>query len=204
MIYAYPCELTPDEGGSLLATFPDVPEAITGGGDRPEALGMAEDALATALAGYVHEKWDIPTPSEAAHGQQFVAVPTIVAAKLALYSAMRAQCITKVELARRLDISESAVESWPTRTFTPTLASSKRPSELWDEAWSSKSLVPGSVSALRNLDPHPQREEAYLMAELGAEARKRQAGFRTDPLAASRCPRCGRWPGATSGRFRGP
>ena len=109
MIYAYPCELTPDEGGSLLATFPDVPEAITGGGDRPEALGMAEDALATALAGYVHEKWDIPTPSEAAHGQQFVAVPTIVAAKLALYSAMRAQCITKVELARRLDISESAV-----------------------------------------------------------------------------------------------
>ena len=114
---------------------------------------------------------------------------------------VRAQCITKVELARRP--SARLYESWPTRTFTPTLASSKRPSELWDEAWS-KSLVPGSVSALRNLDPHPQREEAYLMAELGAEARKRQAGFRTDPLAASRCPRCGHWPGATSARSRGP
>ena len=27
MIYAYPCQLTPDEDGSLVATFPDVPEA---------------------------------------------------------------------------------------------------------------------------------------------------------------------------------
>lgn len=108
MIYTYPCELTPDQEGGLLATFPDVPEAITGGSDRSEALAMAADALATALAGYVHEQWDIPTPSEAVAGQQLVAVPTIVAAKLALYSAMRAQRITKVELASRLGIGEAA------------------------------------------------------------------------------------------------
>ena len=109
MIYAYPCHLTPDEDGGLAATFPDVPEAITGGRDRAETLAMAEDALATALAGYVHEKWDIPTPSEAAAGQVLVPVPTMVAAKLALYSAMKAQHITKVELAGRLGVSESAV-----------------------------------------------------------------------------------------------
>ena len=49
MIYAYPCQLTADEeDGGLVATFPDVPEAITGGRDRAEALAMAEDALATA------------------------------------------------------------------------------------------------------------------------------------------------------------
>ena len=109
MIYSYPCDLALDEGGALVVTFPDVPEAITGGTDRVEALGMAEDALAAALAGYVHEKRDIPHPSEAADGQNRVAVPTVVAAKLALYSAMRAQRITKVELARRLGVSESAV-----------------------------------------------------------------------------------------------
>ena len=109
MIYAYPCELTPDEDGGLVVTFPDVPEAITGGRDRSEALLMAEDALATALAGYVHEKWDIPTPSQAVDGPEIVAVPAVVAAKLALYSAMRDQRITKVEIARRLGISESAV-----------------------------------------------------------------------------------------------
>ena len=109
MIYAYPCQLTPDEDGALVVTFPDVPEAITGGRDRAEALAMAEDALATALAGYVHEKWDIPTPSEAADVQVSVPVPTVVAAKLALYSAMRTQNITKVELADRLGVSEAAV-----------------------------------------------------------------------------------------------
>ena len=109
MIYAYPCNLTPDEDGGLVATFPDVPEAITCGENRSQALEMAEGALATALAGYVHEKWEIPVPSEVVEGQDLVAVPTVVAAKLALYSAMRAQRITKVELARRLKISESAV-----------------------------------------------------------------------------------------------
>lgn len=108
MIYAYPCELSPDEDGGLLVTFPDVPEAITGGSDRSEALAMAEDALATALAGYVHEKWGIPTPSQPVAGQEVVAVPAVVAAKLALYSAMRDQHITKVEIAGRLGISESA------------------------------------------------------------------------------------------------
>ena len=109
MIYAYPCQLSPDEDGGYVATFPDVPEAITGGEDRAEALSMAEDALATALAGYVLEKWDIPTPSEPVEGQVSVPVPTVVAAKLALYSAMKVQRITKVELAHRLGVSESAV-----------------------------------------------------------------------------------------------
>ena len=41
--------------------------------------------------------------------QVSAAVPTVVAAKLALYMAMRAQRITKVELADRLGVSESAV-----------------------------------------------------------------------------------------------
>ena len=109
MIYAYPCRLTHDDDGGLVVTFPDVPEAITGGKDRAEALSMAEDALATALAGYVHEKWDIPDPSVAADSHVMVPVPTVVAAKLALYSAMKAQRITKVELAGRLGVSEAAV-----------------------------------------------------------------------------------------------
>ncbi len=57
MIYAYPCRLTPDEDdGGFVITFRDVPEAITDGRDHTEALAMAEDALATALAGYVHEE----------------------------------------------------------------------------------------------------------------------------------------------------
>ena len=109
MHYVYPCVLTPEEEGGFFVSFPDVPGALTNGDDRAEALAMAEDALAVALAGYVHERWDIPVPSAAVDGQELVAVPTVVAAKLALYTAMRRQGITKVELARRLGLSESAV-----------------------------------------------------------------------------------------------
>ncbi len=65
--------------------------------------------MATALAGYVHERWDVPAPRPAADGQEPVPVPPVTAAKLALYTAMRAQDVTNVELARRLDISEAAV-----------------------------------------------------------------------------------------------
>ena len=99
----------PDEDGGVVATFPDVPEAITSGRDRAEALAEAEDALAVALAGYVHEKWDIPTPGTATDGQVSVPVPPVIAAKLALYTAMSEQRIRKVDLADRLGVSESAV-----------------------------------------------------------------------------------------------
>ena len=109
MMYTYPCKLMLDKDGGVIATFPDVPEAITGGRDRAEALALAEDALATALAGYVHEKRDIPAPTMLMDGQESVPVPTIVAAKLGLYSVMKSQRITKVQLAGRLGISEAAV-----------------------------------------------------------------------------------------------
>ena len=109
MRYVYPCVLAPEEGGGFFASFPDVPGANTCGADRAEALEMAEDALAVALAGYVHERWDIPLPSPAAPSQVSVAVPPLVAAKLALYSAMREQGVTKTALAKRLGLSESVI-----------------------------------------------------------------------------------------------
>lgn len=109
MIYAFPCDLTPDDDKWLVVTFADVPEAVSGGRDRAEALRRASDALAVALAGYVHNGWEIPQPSALSVGQELVAVPSVVAAKLALYSAMKAQQVTKVELAKRLGVSEAAI-----------------------------------------------------------------------------------------------
>ncbi len=81
--YAYPCVIEPDGDGGFLAVFPDVPEAITGGRGRSEAAAMAEDALATALAGYARAKRPIPAPRAPAPGQVLVAVPPVAAAKLA-------------------------------------------------------------------------------------------------------------------------
>ena len=109
MQYAYPCVLASEEDGGFSLSFPDVPEALTCGENRAEALALAEDALAAAFCTYVHCGEDIPQPSVATEGQALVAVPPVVAAKLALYSAMRSQGITKVALAARLNVSEGAV-----------------------------------------------------------------------------------------------
>lgn len=101
MQYAYPCVLTSEEDG-VSVSFPDIPEALTCGDDR-------SDALVTALCAYVYGREGIPAPSLVVKGQELIAVPLVVAAKLALYSAMRQQGISKTGLARRLGLSEGAV-----------------------------------------------------------------------------------------------
>ncbi len=116
MRYVFPCNIVPDEEErkatgreAYLVTFPDVPEAITGGDSWEEAREMAEDGLGVALGIYVKARQDIPKPSPLNDGQVMIAVPPIIAAKLALYTAMRAQNITNVALAAKLGIYESAV-----------------------------------------------------------------------------------------------
>ena len=110
MRYVYPCNFDPDveEGKGFVVTFPDVPEAITGGFTREESLFMAEDGLAVALSMYVDSDEDIPIPSQPTEGQVMIAVPPVTAAKLGLYSAMRERGISKADLADRLGVSEKA------------------------------------------------------------------------------------------------
>ncbi len=88
--------------GTVVATFPDVPEAHTVGNDEAQALARAPDALETALAIYVDERRDLPRPARPRKGQRAVALPPMAAAKLAIYQAMRDQGVTQVALARRL------------------------------------------------------------------------------------------------------
>ncbi len=109
MQYAYPCVLTPETDGGFSVSFPDVPGALTSGEDHAEALFMAEDALVAALGAYIQRSEDIPAPSPVAEGQGRIAVRDVIAAKLALYSAMRVQSIAKSDLARRMEASEGAI-----------------------------------------------------------------------------------------------
>ena len=98
MLQSYPVILTPDENGTIIAKFPDVPEAITVGADEANALEWAQDALVVALTGYIEERRDIPTPSKRKRGQAFVHLPAQVAMKLAIYQGMRDQGITQATL----------------------------------------------------------------------------------------------------------
>ena len=68
-------------------------------------------------------------------------VPTVVAAKLALYSATRAQRITKVELADRLGVSGSAVRKLANPDHRSHMSWVRR-SEQWAASSRSRSLPP--------------------------------------------------------------
>jgi antitoxin HicB len=99
---AYPATLIPDSDGGFTVTFRDVPEAITEGDTREEALLRAEDALESALAMYVAAKEPLPAPSPAQRSEVMVPLSALGMAKAALYDAMREQGVGRAELARRL------------------------------------------------------------------------------------------------------
>ncbi|MDZ4251338.1 MAG: hypothetical protein U1A72_02035 [Sulfuritalea sp.] len=100
-MFDYPVILTPDDG-TVLVTFPDVPEAITFGADTDEALLQAVDALESALSFYVDDRKPLPVPGKPKRGQKTVRPSALECAKLGVYRAMTEQGIKKAELARRL------------------------------------------------------------------------------------------------------
>ena len=94
----YPILLENDDG-TVLVTSPDFPELTTFGDDPVEAVARAVNALEEAIAARIHDRKDIPAPSE---GQAYAVLPTLTSVKVILYQGMRDQGIGKAELARRL------------------------------------------------------------------------------------------------------
>jgi antitoxin HicB len=89
----------------LVVSFPDVPEAITQGKGRADALAEAADALGLVLLEYLRR--GRPLPQAKSRKGVPVSVDAQDAAKLAVLEAFAASGITKTELARRLGIRES-------------------------------------------------------------------------------------------------
>lgn len=108
-MYEYRVVLEPgDDPDILIATFPDVPEAITEGRGERETIEAAEDALGLALLSYPLRGRPLPPPSSTTEGVPVTVAPD-VAAKLALLEAFAESGMTKIELARRLDKDEKEV-----------------------------------------------------------------------------------------------
>jgi len=106
----FPVILTPDEDdGGFVVTFPDIPEAITQGETREEALKMAQEALETALEFYFEGKRAVPAPSKASHGQDIIELPASLSAKILLLNEMLAQNVRPAELARRLSTTPQVI-----------------------------------------------------------------------------------------------
>ena len=73
---AYPVNLERQEDGSILVSFPDIPEALTESKTEREALAEAEDCLVAALGGYLQARRAIPRPSPA-HGRTLIPLHAI-------------------------------------------------------------------------------------------------------------------------------
>ena len=109
---AYPAVLEndPDDAG-VIVTFPDFGWGATDGDTRAEALAQAEDALDELIAATMGEHKDLPAPSPA-RGRPLVRPTPLIAAKAALYMAMRDEGLTNVALAKRMGTSETEVRRW--------------------------------------------------------------------------------------------
>ena len=103
-LFAYPTRLMKGKDGRYLARFPDIPEALTDGATREEALQEAADALSEALMARIADKEDISKPSSPKRGQVLVSADPTVALKVALYIAAREQRLSTAALARKLGV----------------------------------------------------------------------------------------------------
>lgn len=113
MLYeqVWPVELTHQENGSILVSFPDVPEAITEGKGVQDALEQAQDCLVAALGGYVRVRRIIPKPLSSMPARTTIALPPHIEAKIGLYNLMLARDVSNAELAVQLNVPEDYVRS---------------------------------------------------------------------------------------------
>ncbi|WP_142417238.1 type II toxin-antitoxin system HicB family antitoxin [Bartonella massiliensis] len=122
MEYTYQAKFETDPDGGFVVTFPDVPEAITAGENRAEALENAVEALGLALRSYPMRGLPLPTPQQY-KGLVEVTVDAWNALKLAVVEAFNEANITKTELARRLGKKETEARrildlNYPTKLQT--------------------------------------------------------------------------------------
>ncbi len=109
MRFIYQARLERMTPGEIVVSFRDLPECLTSGGTRAEALAAAQDALGEAVAGRIDDGEPIPAPTVARPGEYPIAVPADMAAKAAFVLAFRNSGLSRVALAKRLGMDEKAV-----------------------------------------------------------------------------------------------
>ena len=99
----------PNETG-FVVTFPDWGWGATQGEDKASALTNAADCLEEMLAACITDGNDVPVAAGRLRpGEEWVTVGGVLAAKAALYLAMREAGVSNSDLARRLGCDEKEV-----------------------------------------------------------------------------------------------
>jgi len=107
--FYYPVLISEEAPGEFLATFRDIPEAITGGATAKETFILAVDALSVAIEGLLEDSREIAAPSQPQAGEILVPLDPAIAGRLALSDLMRSQHVSGRALAERLGRDEKHV-----------------------------------------------------------------------------------------------
>lgn len=107
--FGYAVKLKAAEEGGFVVTCRDLPQLVTQGEHKAEALEQAADAMDEVFAAYMQGGLPFPLPTKAKRGEQLVSPPPGTVAKAALYVALAEAGITKMQLAKRLGIDEKEV-----------------------------------------------------------------------------------------------
>ncbi len=93
-----------------LISSRDVPELNAIADTYEAALSEALDAFETALMIYMDDRQAIPSPSALQEGEEMLYLPVRVSAKVALYTEMLEQKVSKANLAKRLNCSQKQID----------------------------------------------------------------------------------------------
>lgn len=107
--FSYPFRLEPNGEGGYMASFRDVPEALTEAQTIAELKDMALDALVTAIEFYIEDRRKLPEPSTPLDGEMVVTLPPSVVSKVLLLNAMVDSRIRPSELAKLMGITRQEV-----------------------------------------------------------------------------------------------
>ena len=108
--FSFPVNLTADEvEEGFTVTFRDLPEAITQGESKEDALHEAADCLEEAIANRVISRLEIPLPSEAYPTEYLITTPLQTSFKASILLAMQEANLNQAKLARILSVNEKEV-----------------------------------------------------------------------------------------------
>lgn len=108
--FAYSATFTPDSvDGGFVITFRDLPEAITQGDSEQQGLVEAADCLEEAITARIDARLEIPEPTSLQAGEHNIVLPVQTALKATLYLSMKETAITKVQLAKLIEVDEKEV-----------------------------------------------------------------------------------------------
>jgi antitoxin HicB len=107
--FTFPVKLHAESKGAFTVQFRDLPEAVTSGTSRRDAILQAADCLEEAIAGRISDGLEIPQPSRPTRAEVLITLPAALAAKAALYIAIKEAGMPNTQAAKRLGVNEKEI-----------------------------------------------------------------------------------------------